>query len=102
MDGDPHRRRGRAGDSVAGLRFLLAAGPMLVYAYWRGARLPTARGDWAVITVAALLMLVGANGLVTWSEQWMPSNQAALLVATSALWMADYVTLTPDSKAACY
>src|SRR3546814_2677559 len=72
----------------AGLRFLIAAGPMFVYAYWRGARLPKARRDWAVITITALLMLVGANGLVTWSEQWVPSNQAALLVATSALWMA--------------
>src|SRR3546814_6230966 len=52
----------------AGLRFLIAAGPMFVYAYWRGARLPKARRDWAVITITALLMLVGANGQVTWEE----------------------------------
>lgn len=77
----------------AGLRFLIAAGPMLAYAYWRGARLPRARRDWVVIVITALLMLVGANGLVTWSEQWVPSNQAALLVATSALWMAGFGTL---------
>jgi drug/metabolite transporter (DMT)-like permease len=83
----------------AGLRFLIAAVPMLAYAYWRGARLPTARGDWAVIAVAALLMLVGANGLVTWSEQWVPSNQAALLVATSALWMAGFGTIGRSGEA---
>ncbi|HEY9545190.1 MAG TPA: EamA family transporter [Solimonas sp.] len=83
----------------AGLRFLIAAGPMFVYAYWRGARLPKARRDWAVITITALLMLVGANGLVTWSEQWVPSNQAALLVATSALWMAGFGTLGISGEA---
>lgn len=83
----------------AGLRFLIAAGPMFIYAYWRGARLPTARRDWGVITITALLMLVGANGLVTWSEQWVPSNQAALLVATSALWMAGFGTLGVSGEA---
>lgn len=83
----------------AGLRFLIAAGPMFIYAYWRGARLPTARRDWVVIAITAMLMLVGANGLVTWSEQWVPSNQAALLVATSALWMAGFGTIGVSGEA---
>lgn len=77
----------------AGLRFLLAAPLMLAYAIYRGARLPRTLRDWGVIAAAALLMLVGANGLVTWSEQWVQSNEAALLVATSALWMAAFGTL---------
>ncbi len=72
----------------AGIRFLIAAPLMFAYAWSRGARLPTVRRDWGVITVTALLMLAGANGMVTWSEQWVESNQAALIVATSALWMA--------------
>lgn len=72
----------------AGSRFLIAAALMLAYAWMRGARLPTARRDWVTITVTALLMLVAGNGLVTWSEQWIESNQAALIVATSALWLA--------------
>lgn len=83
----------------AGLRFLAATPLMLAYAYWRGARLPRSWRDWGVITVTALLMLVGANGLVTWSEQWVPSNQAALLVATSALWMAGFGTLGARGEA---
>lgn len=74
----------------AGLRFLIAAPLMIAYAWWRGARLPTARRDWLLVTLTALMMLVGANGLVTWSEQWVESNQAALIVATSALWMAGF------------
>lgn len=72
----------------AGVRFLLAGGLMLLYARLRGAALPVSGRDWRNIAVTALLMLVGGNGLVTWSEQWVESNQAALIVATSALWIA--------------
>ena len=71
----------------AGTRFLAAGALMLSYALLRGGRLPSSRRDWMVIAATGVLMLVGANGLVTWSEQWIESNQAALLVATSALWM---------------
>ena len=72
----------------AGVRFVIAGCLMLLYAWWRGARLPTAARDWRNIAVTSLLMLVGANGLVTWSEQWIESNQAALIIATSALWLS--------------
>ena len=61
---------------------------MLAYAFLRGARLPASRRDWLNIAVTSLLMRVAGNGLVTWSEQWVESNQAALIVATSALWIA--------------
>ncbi|WP_020648894.1 EamA family transporter [Solimonas variicoloris] len=77
----------------AGLRFLIAAPLMLAYAAWSGMRWPTSRRDWWVISVTSLMMLVGANGMVTWAEQWVQSNQAALIVATSALWMAGFGTL---------
>lgn len=76
----------------AGVRFLIAAPIMLIYAWSRGARIPRDAGDWATIGLTALFMLVGANGMVTWSEQWVESNQAALIVATSALWMAWFGT----------
>ncbi|MEQ1439424.1 EamA family transporter [Fontimonas sp. SYSU GA230001] len=76
----------------AGVRFLIAAPLMLVYAWWRGARLPRSAHDWAIIGLTALMMLVGANGLVTWAETWVESNQTALIVATSALWMAWFGT----------
>jgi drug/metabolite transporter (DMT)-like permease len=72
----------------AGVRFLAAGTLMFLYARARGAALPAARRDWSNIAVTSLLMLVAGNGLVTWSEVWVESNQAALLVATSALWLA--------------
>ncbi|HUS23709.1 MAG TPA: EamA family transporter [Candidatus Binatia bacterium] len=72
----------------AGLRFLLAGVLMLAYAFWRGGTLPASARDWRSIAITGLLMLGGGNGLVTWAEQWIESNQAALMVASSALWLA--------------
>lgn len=77
----------------AGVRFLLAAPLMFGYAWLRGARLPSSRRDWALIALTAVLMLVGGNGLVTWAEHWVESNQAALIIATSAIWMAGFGAL---------
>lgn len=77
----------------AGARFIVAGPLLLAYALATGARLPTSAIEWRNIVIAAFLMLVGGNGLVQWSEQWIESNQAALIVATSALWMAGIGTL---------
>lgn len=77
----------------AGVRFIVAGLIMLVYAYARGGRLPTQVRDWRNTTLTALLLLVAGNGLVTWAERWVESNQAALIVATSALWTAWFGTL---------
>lgn len=72
----------------AGLRFLVAGALMLAWALSRGQRLPTSRRDLLTLALTGTMMLAGANGLVTWAEQWVESNQAALIVATSALWLA--------------
>lgn len=73
---------------AAGVRFLIAGLLMLLYAKWKRHQLPTSISDWRWLALISLVMLVGANGLVTWSEQWVDSNQTALIVATSALWIA--------------
>jgi drug/metabolite transporter (DMT)-like permease len=82
----------------AGVRFLIAGAIMLAYARLRGGALPRTAVEWRNVAVTSLLMLVGANGLVTWAEQWIESNQAALLVATSALWLAGLGTLGPSGE----
>lgn len=76
----------------AGLRFDIAGTLILLYALARGQRLPSSRRDWLIIAFTGVMMLVGGNGLVTYSEQWVPSNQAALVVATGALWIAWFGT----------
>lgn len=78
-----------------GVRFLLAGILMMVVARILGQPLPRTRYDWQIVVVTAVLMIVGGNGLLTWAEQWLPSNQAALLVTASALWLALLGTLGP-------
>ena len=72
----------------AGVRFDIAGVLMLIYAFATGGRLPRLWPEWRTLLITAVLMLTLANGLVTWSEVWIESNQAALIVATNALWMA--------------
>ena len=72
----------------AGIRFAIAGALMMAWGLWRGHRFPTSRRDLVTLAITGTMMLVGANGLVTWAEQWVESNQAALIVATSALWLA--------------
>ena len=77
----------------AGVRFLCAG--LLLIAYARLTGQPWARGvrEWQTIVVVGVLLLVAANGLVVWGEQWVASNLAALIVATTALWIAALGTL---------
>jgi drug/metabolite transporter (DMT)-like permease len=82
----------------AGSRFLIAGLIMLAYAAWRGGQPPKTLVEWRNIAVTGLLMLVGGNGLVTWAEQWIESNQAALIIATSALWLAGLGALGPSGE----
>lgn len=79
--------------SSAGVRFLVAGLTMVVVGLLTGASLPRRWSDWRSTIFVGILMLVFGNGLVTWSELWVPSNQAALIVATSALWMGWMGTL---------
>jgi len=77
----------------AGIRFLVAGTVMLIYAMLRGGALPKTRREWLSVAFTGITMLVCGNGLVTWAEKWVESNQAALIIATSALWMAGLGTL---------
>lgn len=45
-----------------------------------------------------VLLLVGGNGGVVWASQYIPSNLAALLVATVPLWMVLFDTVRPGGE----
>lgn len=83
----------------AGMRLAIAGLLLIAYARWRGQPMAQARSDWRSLLITAVLMLVLANGLVVWGEQWLPSNQAALLVTTAALWIAGLGALGPNGHA---
>ena len=82
----------------AGARFFAAGLLLAAYAYLSGQQLPRDRHEWKTITVVAVFLLVGANGLVVWGEQWVPSNQAALIASTVALWLAGLGALGPQGE----
>ncbi len=78
---------------LAGIRFIIAGIVLGLAAGWRGQSVPRRWREWRVILVMAVALIVIGNGFVTWAEQWVPSNQAALLIATSALWTAWFGTM---------
>ncbi len=87
---------------MAGIRFLLAGAILLVILRLRGVKMP-GRLQWRSAAVIGAFLLLGGNGLVTWSEQKIPSGTAALVVATVPLWMTAFDWLlyrraTPTKK----
>jgi drug/metabolite transporter (DMT)-like permease len=71
---------------LAAMRFTLAGGGLYAWLRARGAPAPTRR-QWGAALIAGTLLLGGGNGLVCWSEQWVPSGETALIVASVPLWM---------------
>lgn len=71
---------------MAGARFLLAGVPFYLWLRRRGYPAPTEE-HWMSAILLGGLMMFGGNGLVTWSEQFVPSSVAAVLIATVPLWM---------------
>jgi len=72
---------------MAGVRFLTAGA--LLYGALRlgGAPAPTRR-EWGAAARTGTLLLVGGNGFVAISQQWVSSGVAAVVVTTMPLWMA--------------
>ena len=70
---------------MASMRHLVAGTVLIAWSWRRMKRRPTAAECRNAAIVGVLLL--GANGTVAWSEQYVPSGTAALLVATVPLWM---------------
>jgi drug/metabolite transporter (DMT)-like permease len=82
---------------MAGARFVIAGGILLLWSRLRGNRRPT-RADWITGLVSGALLLLGGNGAVVWAEQRVPSGIAALLVAVVPLWMVLLDWLRPAGR----
>ncbi len=74
---------------AAGVRFGLAGILMLSYVAIRRRpiALPTF-AQWRTATLAGGLLLLGGNGIVMLSERTLPSGIAAIVIATTPIWMA--------------
>lgn len=71
---------------MAGSRFLVAGALLYGVLRLRGAPRP-ALGEWKPAALVGGLMLLGGNGLVSWSELLVPSGLAAVLVAVVPMWV---------------
>lgn len=82
----------------AAVRFLSAGGLLVAFLVaqdrWRrrrdpaGPRLPRPRlVEWRTALIVGALLLLGGNGLVMLSERTVPSGIAAVLIATTPIWM---------------
>ncbi|HEY4395873.1 MAG TPA: EamA family transporter [Polyangia bacterium] len=84
---------------VAGaLRFAVAGGGLYLFLRLRGLPRPSAR-NWGAAALVGALLLGSGNGLVCWAEQWVPSGETALIVASVPLWMTLLPWLARRAKA---
>jgi drug/metabolite transporter (DMT)-like permease len=73
---------------AAGVRFLFAGVLLTTMVYARGLSLPACARDWRRAGTAALFGVVLSNGLNMLALGHVPSNQVALISASSAFWIA--------------
>ena len=78
---------------MAGTRHFTAGVILYTIMRLRGTPAPT-KANWRSAAIVGLLLLAGANGLVSWAEKTVPSAVTALLVGSVPLWMIliDWIT----------
>jgi drug/metabolite transporter (DMT)-like permease len=81
----------------SGLRFL-GGGIVLGAFVWRRGFIAAARHDLRAIGVMSLAGVALSNSLFSWSMQWVPSNEAALLNTSNAFFIALLGTLGPRGE----
>ncbi len=82
--------------AMAGLRFVMAGSLLYGWQRLRGAPAPL-RVHWRSALIIGGLLLAGGNGGVTWAEQEVPSGLAALIIATTPVWMVVFGALRPGT-----
>lgn len=84
---------------LAGVRNVIAGIAIMGIACARERVLPRNSRNWLHALIMGVLMVAAGNGLVTWAEVQVHSNQAALIASTSALWVAGLGMLGPRGHA---
>jgi drug/metabolite transporter (DMT)-like permease len=54
--------------------------------------------EWLHMAVVGVSLLVMANGLVVWAEQWVPSGLTAVIIATLPFWSAGMESAIPSGE----
>lgn len=82
----------------SGIRNAAAGLILMAFAFARGEKLPLQARDWLHAVVLGVLLISLGNGLLTWGEVYVASNQAALIFVTSALWVAWFGIYGPQGS----
>jgi drug/metabolite transporter (DMT)-like permease len=80
---------------MAAVRFLIAGSLLYAWSRFVNAAAPPSRAQWRGATIVGVLLLLGGNGLLVWSELRIPSGVAALLVGTVPCFMVLIEWLRP-------
>ena len=83
---------------LAGTRMLIGALIMLAFCALRGKRLFYSRGVMMRLGLVGILLLFGGNIGLVWSEKYLASGLAALLVAVVPLYVAVIESLLPRGE----
>lgn len=79
----------------AGIRFLISGLILIIWQRAAGQDLPTRR-QWRDTAIIGCLLLLGGNGLVSWAEQFIPSGIAALVIASSPMFLVIGEAIRPN------
>ena len=71
---------------MAAARFLIAGSLLFTFLKLRGAPMPSPR-QWRINIFIGILLLLGGNGAVVWSSQYLPSGIIALLIGIGPLFI---------------
>ncbi len=71
---------------MMGARFLLVGIGLYIYLRMRGMPAPHP-SEWVWSAVIGTFLLLGGSGGVAFAQQWVPSGLAALVIATTPLWI---------------
>ncbi|MFN8530070.1 MAG: EamA family transporter [Anaerolineae bacterium] len=83
---------------MAGSRFLAAGLILFVWSRLRGAPMPTRR-QWMSSAIASAPMFLVNNSLLVWSQaQGLPSGIAAVVIASTPMWVVLLQWLLPNGK----
>ncbi len=73
-----------------GLRVLLAGVILILFGLIRGRKILPEKKDLGVLIAAGFLLWIGGNGMVILAEQRIDSGLAALIVASTPIWVASF------------
>jgi drug/metabolite transporter (DMT)-like permease len=81
-----------------GVRVCLAGLLLLGYLAMRGQSVRLPLRDLGITAAFGCILFVGGNGLITLAEKTVPSGAAAVLAATTPLWIGLFVMLCPGGE----